>query len=124
MIAQELYSIINALPHGATGVWPTLLPQQHAGFPAITYTLDEDTPSRLLDGVGTMSQARVSIDVWARSYAVAHTIADAVSVGMASVRGSYGALFLDQVRKEREVDLYESDTELFRVSLQFTIGYG
>lgn len=122
MIAQHLHGLISSLDHDA-GVWPYMLPQQHSGFPAITFSVDEDMQDQILDGVGSLRMARVSIDCWDRSYLAVNELADSICDDLVPYRGLVGTYTVDHIRKERQLDLYEADTGLFRVSLQFFIAY-
>jgi hypothetical protein len=122
----------NSAINAAAVIYPSWLPQQNQTFPAVTYSIDENQDDQLLDGVGSLIQSIVSVECWAMTYAAAHTLADVVKSEMVGSRGVFGDLttspmvtvWVDHIRKVRELDLYESDTRIFRVSLQFVIAYG
>jgi hypothetical protein len=124
--------VANATINAAAAVFPSWLPQQNTTFPALTFSIDDNLDDQLLDGVGTLRQAFVSVECWARSFLAAHTLADVVKAQLIGFTGPFGNLAsspqvkveVDHVRKVRELDLYESDTRLHRVSLQFLIAYG
>lgn len=104
-------------------VYPNFLPQNHYGFPALTYTQDEDAQSNTLDGVSTLKEALLTADCWALTYLNAHSLANALVTDLVGYRGTFGTVTADFIRLERSLDLYESDTKLHRVSLQFRIAY-
>jgi len=106
-----------------TSVWPAHLPQNHSGFPALTFSMDDDRDDHALDGVIDLKYARFNIDCWAGTYLEADQVATAVKAALVDYRGSFGADTAEHIRKEREIDLFEEDTDLHRVNLQFLIAY-
>lgn len=136
MISGDLYtflaakSSIRAIVAMDTSVSPNkpsfyvhMLPQNHIGFPALTYSQDDNSDQHLLSGVSTLKEALLSVDCWALTYSSAHSLASAVKSEMVGYRGTFGSSTVDFIQKERELDLYESDTYLHRVSLQFRVAY-
>ena len=134
MIWRCLYAhmVGNAEIAAAATIYPSWLPQQNTTFPAITFSVDDVQDDQLLDGVGSLTQSLVSIDCWAATYAAAHTLADVVKAELVGYVGTFGnvtaspqvAVTVNHIRKTRELDLFESDTGLYRVSLQFLIAHG
>lgn len=130
MIQEALYSQLTTSAGVAaiTGsVFPHMMPQG-ATRPAITYDFEFDVPSVLLDGVSSLREAFVNVDCWALSYVLVHQLANAVEAALlGAAHGALGSLsppqVIDAVRVERRLDLFESDTSLYRVSLQFMIAY-
>ena len=135
MIAQDLYTFLqdkasiraivalsSASPRKAS-IYPYFLPQSHIGFPALTYSMDDDLEQTLIDGTSTMKEAILSVDCWAYDYIRAHDLADAVKDEMVDYTGTFGSSTVNHCRKERELDLYEPDTKVYRVSLQFRVAY-
>jgi len=111
-------------------VYPHKLPQGVA-FPAITYSLDQDSLTPLLDGsVSSLREALALVDCWAKTYIEAVVVADTVVetlLGVVAAGGEMGdtdpVQIVDSVRQERRFELFEDDTLLYRVSLQFAIAY-
>jgi hypothetical protein len=131
MISLVLHSFLVAKATGAAGVWPQMLPQNHQGFPAITYSIDDESDDQLIDGIGSLTTAVVTVDVWDASYITVHQIADALCKGLVGYHGLIGAygspekqVIANHIRKERQLDLYDNDGDLHRVNLQFLIAYG
>lgn len=125
MIVDSFYSYLAAQA-GVVALCPQIYPltiPEGVTPPAITYSLDGDDRDRLLDGVGDMKSALISVDAWSTDHAGAHAIADAVEASLAGYRGSFGTKTAEHVRLERKFELFESDTGLYRVSLQFFIAY-
>lgn len=128
-IRTSLYSFLSGTSSitstlaSANSVWPQMLPQKHDGFPAIVYSMDDDQDQQLLDGVSGLKEARVVIDVYDGQYVTADTVATAIKDALIGYRGTFGADNAEHIRKERELDIYESETELHRINLQFLIAY-
>jgi hypothetical protein len=124
-IKSSLYTFLiskTAITTLVSGVYPQTLPQQ-ASAPAIVYSLDDEEMQQLLDGTSPLLEARVTIDCYSPSYAGADAIAAAVKTALIGHRGTFGSKVVDHLRKERELDLFEADTRLHRVNLQFLIAY-
>lgn len=100
-----------------------MLPQEHDGFPAIVYSMDDDQDQQLLNGVSGLKEARFVIDVYDDDYVTADSVATAIKSALVGYTGTFGADTADHIRKERELDFYEPQTELHRVNLQFLIAY-
>jgi hypothetical protein len=109
-----------------SSIWPKTLPQS-ATKPAITWGVDGDDHEQVFGGISSLKEALFDVDCWDLSYIAAHQLADAVEDALVGHTGNFGALSppdeVDHIRKERRFDLFESDTRLFRVSLQFFVAY-
>lgn len=92
-------------------VFPGKLPQGVA-MPAIRYTVVSDVPSLTFDGAGELRRARVQVDAYAKRYLDAQALADALE-------GAVGGSQSDWLLVARR-DGYEDETELHRVSLDFS----
>ena len=122
MIAGSFYTYLNA--QISVPIYPQVLPQRHNGFPAITYIQDDNLEQTLLDGTNSsLLEARFQVDCWANSYNSVHQLAEDVKAALTGYTGPFGDYTADHIRKEREIDLFEQDTGLHRVSMQFFIAY-
>lgn len=99
-------------------IHPVLRPQQgQAGLPAITYQRIAGVPQTNTDANEEMLNIREQVDVWATTHDAAKAIAEAVRVRMQTPAATFRAvLLLDQ-------DLYEDETRIFRVSMDFSCWY-
>ena len=110
-----------------TAIYPMQIPQG-VGFPALHYSVDGDDDEYVLDGnAGSLKEALFSVDCFDTSIITAHTLADAVEAALVGLHGDMGGLspsqVVDTVQKQRRFDTYESDSKLYRVSLQFLVAY-
>jgi hypothetical protein len=129
VILQAFYSHLSA-DAGVSALTSSIYPltiSQNASFPAITFEMDGNDDSQLLTGVSSLSEVLIEVNTWDLSHIVSHQLADAVEAALVSYVGDFGALSpsitAHHIRKERRFELYESDTKLFRVSMQFLIAY-
>lgn len=131
MIHQALFDHLSAasgVTALASSIYPTSAPLGISA-PFIVFTLDEDGRTQLLDGTEcAYRQARFSIDAYAKTLDSAIAIADALESALTGYSGVMGttspSVNVDHVRLERRgPHLYEGDTELHRVPLEFLIGY-
>lgn len=113
----------------STRIYPTIIPQR-GEYPACTYNLDFDERVRLMNGTeGDYRRATVEVNCYATRLSVAHDIADAVESALIDFRGTLGttspvSIDCDHIRLERRgPEIFEAETELHRVPLQFLIGY-
>ena len=129
-IAESFYTVISgnttitdALA-SVNAIFPQMLPQAHAAFPAITYSQDGEEDQYMLDGnPNELKQALFSVDCYSDNYITVHNLADIVKTQLLAATGTFDSHTAEHIRKERELDIYESATELHRVSLQFLIAY-
>lgn len=97
--------------------------EQNAGYPAIIGLFVDKVPAQALGTQSTAFAARVQFDCYAKNATTAKTLSnelrkalDALDATVASTR-IYGTLFLS------EFDVFESDTELYRISSDFRFLY-
>ncbi len=116
-IFAQLTSAADVAALVGTRVYPLIQPQP-AIAPSIVYQVVIDTPLNTLDGCNAADiyQSRVQIDAYGNTYAEAQAVADAAN----AVFGSQKSQRFTSVRLTRR-DLYESDTKLHRVSMDFSI---
>lgn len=85
---------------------------QEADLPAITYERVTNTPIQNIAGdTSDCDQVRMRVNCWAMTYAQTKTLSAAVRTAVATMRSYF---ISDQ-------DLYEDDTQIHRVALDFYI---
>lgn len=96
---------------------PMIRPQKEAPD-SITYERVAGVPQTNLEGDnGGLQNIRMQVDIWTKKYDRARLIAEAVRLRMQTAATTFtSVLILDQ-------DLYEDDTRLFRVSMDFSCWY-
>ncbi len=118
MISETVYGILSVaagITTITTNIFPVVIPQK-ANPPAITYQRDGSRYLRTFDGHVQLVEASFQIDCWASSVATAESLAAAVK----SVLIDYSTAPITQVWLTNELNLFEAETELHRVLLQFT----
>ena len=107
-------------------IWPHWIPLD-ADMPAISYRMDADDRQYLLDGESSLKTALFDVECWSDSYREAHRLADAVESSLSGHTGAFGTLSpidtVDHIRLERKFELAETDSKLYRVSMQFFVAY-
>lgn len=125
MIAAAFYAHVSA-DSGISGltnsIYPHVIPPD-AAIPAITYSVSDDRRGPTLNGASSLKVALFNVDCWSTLYSEAHALSDAVESSLAGYAGLMGAVEVDHVRLDRKFDLFENETELYRVSLQFIVAY-
>jgi hypothetical protein len=104
------------------GIHPQTIPQQMEN-PFASYSMDDNEDQQMLDGVSPVRDARFSVDCYSKSYLTASQLAGAFKSALVGHRGTFGSHTVEHIRKEREFDIFEADTGLHRVSLQFLVVY-
>jgi hypothetical protein len=129
MIVESLkYHLANTAGIAAINerVWPHWIPL-NAVMPAISYRMDADDRQQLLDGVSTLKTALMDVECWSDSYLESHQLADAVEAALVGHTGTIGASspldVVDHIRLERKLELAETDSKLYRISMQFFVAY-
>ena len=128
---EAFFSHLNADSNVTTlvnGIFPFVIPHG-TDAPAVTYRAQGDA-HRVFDGhvCQIYRTAIMDVDCFATTYVAAKNIADAVEQSLVDYRGQLGttspAVDVDHIRMERRgPDIFETDTQYFRVPLQFVIGY-
>lgn len=121
----ELLLTARLLGHAAvraqadTRIYPLVIPQDPPPvYPGITYQRITSDHVASLQGHSGLVDARVQIDVWALSYAGAKALAREVKAAITEPGADkLGGLLLT------DLDDYEPDTRLYRVSMDFSIWY-
>jgi hypothetical protein len=90
---------------------------QDAAYPHITYQRISSRNENVMEGNGNppISQCRMQIDVWAKTYAQAQTLSDQVTAAMQS--------WSIQNVQISSRDLYESDVKIYRMTMDYSIWY-
>jgi hypothetical protein len=103
-------------------IWPHWIPHD-SEMPAISYRMEGDERQHLMNGVSTLKLALFNVECWSASYAQAHELSEAVESALAGHAGTFGDDDVDHIRLERKFELAETDSKLYRVSMQFFLAY-
>jgi len=116
---------ITALLASADAIWANATPQDHDGYPAITYEISGDIQQGLLEGsVNELAIASVRLNIWDHNFKTCNDIATTVKSELNSYRGVFGANTAEHIIKENEFSTpQEDDTGLNRIVLEFQIAY-
>lgn len=116
-IANLLYSRLSTETGVAalvsTRVYPVLMPQSPT-LPAISYQRISNTEQ---DGTSTLRVTRYQVDCWDDDYAGVQTLADAVRGALEEWTDTNQSPAVKMTRVVGEIDDYESETGLYRVSI-------
>jgi len=99
------------------------VPQSAEDTTRITYTIDEDAETPVIDGFSGLKEALVSVDAWSPRLLTARQLAGAITESLRGYAGVFGDHVADHIRRERYFELFESDTKLHRASMQFLVAY-
>jgi len=120
-------STITSALASADAIFPEFIPQDHSGFPAVSYSLAQDEDIPLLNGSKSETgMAVIQVSIWAVSYVAASDVATIFKAQLIGYRGTFDDHTADYIRKEEggEITLpYELDTGLCGVRLSFAISY-
>ena len=106
----------------ANRIYPDYFPQ-NGQLPTVAYTLEDESSSRLLQGVSGLRRAIYQINVWIETRREVMTVARQICRALDGFRGAFmdipvpGA-FLDGLDRERD-----PDTGAYCASMRFTIHY-
>ena len=103
-----------------TRMYPLRLPQPPT-LPAATYQRVAGTTQNTLDGPSALRGPRIRVDVWDETFGGARTVGDAVLIALDGFRGPAGAEEIGGAFLALEQSLYEDDTELYRVMMEFHV---
>lgn len=109
-VEGDLQTLLAALVSGRA--YPMVAPQGVVK-PYIIYHVVSNVPSVSLDGPNGTENRRMQVDVWADTYGGAKTLEGQVKAAMAA------ASIVNVPLSTR--DEYESETQLFRVSMDYSV---
>ena len=116
---MTLHTTLNAMlnPLAAGGAWP-LVARQGTPTPYIVYQRIGSDVLNIIDGPPPLDNTHLQIDVYASVYSDALQIADniASTLQAAVESGAIGCYALVSPR-----DLFEPDTRLYRVLMEFSV---
>lgn len=119
-LVAELAADPNLTALVGARMYPAVLPQG-GQLPALVYNIISTVPENTLDGdaADRLNTVRVQIDSWAKKYADAHAVADAVDQVVANLARPDLAAWADGSR-----DLYDNPTERHRVQAEYIVQRG
>ncbi len=129
MIADAFYALLNTAPGVkaiADRIYPYTAPM-NAREPLAIYRHEGEDRTLLLNGQGGWREARMTVDCYAARIDKAEELVEAVQDAVIDVRGNIGgdtSIYVSHARLEqRGATVFETDTELYRVPVQFLMGY-
>jgi len=127
MISESFFSHVSnnaGVKALCKSVFTQKIPQNEP-LPAITFRLAGGENFPLLDGGSSaLKVALFDVDCWSQKLIEAHAVASAVKTSLVGHTGTFGTFTADHIRLERlPFELFEDQTELHRVSMQFFIAY-
>jgi hypothetical protein len=116
MIEEALYSHLSTST-GLTAlvsdrIYPIMMPQDPT-LPAITYQRISNSPVNTIGGFASLDNPHIQFDCWATSYSSVKALGDKLRKTIAAATTFNALQMSDQ-------DLYEADTEIYRVSMDFS----
>ena len=138
MIQEGLYATlagdaaVSALV--GTRIYPLMIPQQvyteSTKQPCIVYTLEGRSRQVRYSGTDTLVRGNLAIDCYARTYAAAQALADAVRALLedysGTMTGNGSPVSTNVVKKifiDNELELVDVEPGLYRVGQSYTIWY-
>lgn len=107
---QDLFTVLDAVG----SVYPVVLPQNPT-LPAMTYQRISDALASHVSGASTLTQSRVQVDCWGRTYASAKALANQVITALDGYEGDFKSIVLTTR------DFFEEGSEIYRVSVDVSI---
>lgn len=104
-------------------IYPMRLPQRPT-YPALTCQKVSGPRVTAKDGPAGLAQARMQVSCWAKSYPDAKAVAEQVRralAGFSGVMGGAGGVKVEMTQLENEVDMYEPETGIYHVPVDFVI---
>jgi hypothetical protein len=124
-IGASFRQFLVAQPGIPESVYPSFLPAQHEGFPAITYNVAANGPRRIVSGISNTRYALIDVDCWAKTIDEVEAVAAIVNTALVDYFGPFNGFNVSSCWPERdEFWLYEDASGLYRVSMQFALLYG
>lgn len=110
MIETEIFDTLKDLV--GERCYPLTMPQSPT-YPAIVYARQASTPQYRLEGGASLTQVRMEVSCFARTYDEVKSLADDARLAMEGA-GFKGTLIFD-------MDVYEPDVKLYQVMMDFYV---
>lgn len=124
MLESALYQYLSTHPDLAAivgnRIYPGRLPDNPV-LPAIVYARVATSRGVAHDGPLETADARFQFDAWGSSYSSVKAAADRLRRALLGFVGTMGPIRAAIPRQETETDLFEPDTGLYRVSVDYRI---
>lgn len=122
---QHLISQAAVTVLAGSRVYPDILPQEPA-LPAVTYIRRGVERSKTFCGTESLARSSFQLDTWAKTYAEAEELAQAVRAALTDFVGTMGGspgVYVSDVALENDFDLSDLEPGLFRVSMDFLVSH-
>ncbi|MBE3590007.1 MAG: DUF3168 domain-containing protein [Firmicutes bacterium] len=103
-------------------IYPLALPESPT-LPAISYQRISRRNERTMGSPVAVQVARFQLDCWAQSYGQAKDVAAQVMAALDGRSGAMGGTTILDAHVVSELDLYEPDTKLYRVTVDVEVAY-
>ena len=125
-IEAAFYSTLSAhaglIAKVSTRIYPLVLPQD-CRLPAVCIRRVSDIPEYLLDLAVALQETRMQVSSFAETLAEALAIGAQVKLALVGLSGSHGGVTIGDIRIENENDLYEPDTDIYHIPIDFMVYY-
>ena len=116
-IAAALHAHLVAGLPAETDIHALQLPEKRGEHPAVTYRQTASRRPPTADGTATVWPVSFQLDLWAYSYDAVKTLQEQVSPLLDDYRGDMGDYRVDGALIESELDGFEPETGLYRVTM-------
>lgn len=125
MIEETLYTRLSGFA-GLTAlvgvrVYPNRMPQD-VTLPAVSYRRVASGRERAMGANPGIVRARFQVDAWAATYAAARNVREQIRLALERWNTTTGTT-VDDVFVESDIDLYEDDTKIHHLSMDFEVIY-
>lgn len=104
-------------------IYPQTLPQ-NTTFPAISYEVTNDTPNHTMGSeAANPRKPLITYNVWAETYKEAKQVSAQLHTALEDKTGGLATRTLQWILFENEYDIYESDTEIHHIVVDFVVWY-
>lgn len=103
-------------------VYPARMPVK-VTLPCLVYTNITSDSIRSLAGQDGAREKLIQIDAWGATYNAAKSLADVVRKALDAYKGSMSSVNVQSVSIQGERDFYESESEYYRVSVDYLINF-
>lgn len=106
-------------------IYPLRMPQG-VTFPAVTYHRVSSQPVSAFGADTGLEAARFQVSAWSdsRTPLAAHDVAVEIRAALQRFRGTQTGIVIQGIFLENQIDLYEPDTEVWQVALDFMVHFG
>lgn len=106
----------------AARIHPLKLPQ-NVTYPCVTFSKISTERHSAMGADAAVTRSRYQVSSWAKNYSDVEPVSEQVRAALQRFRGTVSSVVIQDIFIENELDLYESDVNVYQIIQDFDVIY-